>query len=172
MATRGFAAPEVAECFARARDLCRRLDTTPHLFPALWGLWIFYYTRGPVTTARELADTLLDLARQSGDPALLLQAHHALWPTALAVGDLRTVQAHTCAGLELYDGERDSALAMTYGNHDAATCAGVFSAWADALAGRTESAARASTPRLRTRATWVTPLRWRSPWQVPPGSSM
>ncbi len=143
MATRGFAAPEVAECFARARDLCRRLDTTPHLFPALWGLWIFYNTRGPVTTACELADTLLDLARQSGDPALLLQARHAQWPAALAVGDLSAVQAHTCAALELYDGERDGALAMTYGNHDAAACAGVFSAWAHALAGRTETAARA-----------------------------
>jgi hypothetical protein len=32
---------------------------------------------------------------------------------------------------------------MTYGNHDAAACAGFFSAWADALAGRTETAARA-----------------------------
>src|SRR4029450_8666304 len=35
MATRGFGAPEVADCYARARDLCRRVETTPHLFSAL-----------------------------------------------------------------------------------------------------------------------------------------
>jgi DNA-binding winged helix-turn-helix (wHTH) protein/tetratricopeptide (TPR) repeat protein len=142
MATRGFGAPEVAECYALARDLCRRVETTPHLFSALWGLWLFYLSRGPLSTARELADSLLDLAQRSRDPALLLQAHHALWPTALSSGDLSTVQAHTCSGMELYEAERDGALATTYGNHDAAACAGFFSAWADALAGRTETAAR------------------------------
>jgi tetratricopeptide (TPR) repeat protein len=44
--------------------------------------------------------------------------------------------------MELYETERDGDLATTYGNHDAAACAGFFSAWADALAGRTETAAR------------------------------
>jgi DNA-binding winged helix-turn-helix (wHTH) protein len=142
MATRGFGAPEVADCYARARDLCRRVETTPHLFSALWGLWLFYASRGPLGTARELADRLLDLAQQSGDPALLLQAHHAQWGTALGTGDLRAVQAHVSAGMEHFEPERDVALATTYGNHDAAACGGFMCAWADALAGRTATAAR------------------------------
>jgi len=144
MATRGWGSPDVAACYASARDLCQRVETTPHLFPALWGLWLFHLFRGPLNTARDVADRLLNLAQQSGDPALLLQAHHALWATAWSSGDLRMVHAHARAGMELYETERDAALAMTYGNHDACGCAGVFTARAHALAGRTATATRAA----------------------------
>jgi DNA-binding winged helix-turn-helix (wHTH) protein/predicted ATPase len=142
MATRGWGSPEVAACYAAARDLCQRVETTPHLFPALWGLWLFYLFHGPLDAARDLAHRLLNLADQSGDPALGLQAHHALWATAWSSGDLGMVQAHARAGLELYEPERDATLALTYGNHDPATCAQSFTARADALAGRTATAAR------------------------------
>ena len=142
MATRGFGSPDVAACYASARDLCQRLETTPHLFPALWGLWLFHLFRGPLNAARDVADRLLNLAQQSGDPALLLQAHHALWATAWSSGDLRMVDEHARAGMELYEPERDAALGVTYGNHDAGACAQCFTAWAEALAGRTATAAR------------------------------
>ncbi len=142
MATRGWGSPDVAACYAVARDLCERVETTPHLFPALWGLWLFYLFDGPLETARDVAHRLLNLADQSGDPALGLQAHHALWATAWSSGDLRMVHTHARAGLELYEPERDAALALTYGNHDPAACAQSFTARADALAGRTATAAR------------------------------
>ena len=142
MATRGWGSPDVAACYAAACDLCERVETTPHLFPALWGLWLFYLFHGPLDAARDVAHRLLNLADQSGDPALGLQAHHALWATAWSSGDLRMVHAHARAGLELYEPERDAALALTYGNHDPATCAQSFTARADALAGRTATAAR------------------------------
>jgi DNA-binding winged helix-turn-helix (wHTH) protein len=142
MATRGWGSPDVAVCYASARDLCQRVETTPHLFPALWGLWLFCLFRGPLNAACDVADRLLNLAHQSGDPALILQAHHALWATAWSSGDLRSVHAHAGAAMELYEPERDAALAVTYGNHDAAACAGCNTAWADALAGRTATAAR------------------------------
>ena len=142
MATRGWGSPEVAACYEAARDLCQRVETTPHLFPALWGLWLFYLFRGPLNVARDLADRLLNLAHQSGDPALVLQAHHASWPTAWSSGDLRTLRTHARAGLELYEPERDAGLGVVYGNHDAGACAACFTAWADALAGRAATAAR------------------------------
>ncbi len=142
MATRGWGSRDVHTCYASARDLCQRIETTPYLFPALWGLWLFYLFHGPLDAARDVADRLLTLADQSGDPALGLQAHHALWATAWSSGDLRMVHAHARAGLELYEPERDAALALTYGNHDPAACAQSFTARADALAGRTATAAR------------------------------
>jgi DNA-binding winged helix-turn-helix (wHTH) protein len=142
MATRGWGSSDVAACYAAARDLCERVETTPHLFPALWGLWLFYLFHGPLDAARDVAHRLLNIADQSGDPALGLQAHHALWATAWSFGDLRMVHAHARAGLELYEPERDAALALTYGNHDPAACAQSFTARADALAGRTATAAR------------------------------
>jgi len=142
MATRGWGSRDVQACYASARDLCERVETTPHLFSALWGLWLFYLFHGPLDAARDVAHRLLSLAQQSRDPALVLQAHHALWATAWSSGDLRMVHAHARAGMELYEAERDAALAVTYGNHDPAACARCFMARADALAGRTATAAR------------------------------
>jgi DNA-binding winged helix-turn-helix (wHTH) protein/predicted ATPase len=144
MATRGFAAPEVEDSYARARELCRRIDTTPHLFPTLWGLWLFYFGRGPVSTASEFAVSLVELARQSNDPAHMVQAHHAQWGTALAAGDLSAVETHVQAGLTIYSSDRDAALATIYGSHDAGVCGAIFRAWALAMAGRTDTAARAA----------------------------
>ena len=38
-------------------------------------------TRSEIQTARNLGEQLLSLAQRAQDPALLLQAHHALGPT-------------------------------------------------------------------------------------------
>ena len=77
-ATKGFGAPEVETVYTRARELCQQVGETPQLFPVLWGLWLFYTGRAEHETARELAEQLLSLAQSAQDPALLLQAHHAL----------------------------------------------------------------------------------------------
>src|SRR5262245_31372008 len=59
MATRGYAAAEVEQAYARARELCRQMGETPRLFPVLWGLTRFYLVRTPLQTARELAEHIL-----------------------------------------------------------------------------------------------------------------
>lgn len=43
--TEGFAAPEVEKAFARAWELCQRVDGSPQQFPVLYGLWTYYTTR-------------------------------------------------------------------------------------------------------------------------------
>ena len=48
MATKGYAAPEVAQAYTRARELCQQVGETPQLFPVLWGLWTFYLCAGGV----------------------------------------------------------------------------------------------------------------------------
>ena len=40
MDTKGYAAPEVEQVYARARELCREVGETPQLAPVLWGLRI------------------------------------------------------------------------------------------------------------------------------------
>jgi DNA-binding winged helix-turn-helix (wHTH) protein/predicted ATPase len=144
MATLGWAAPEVERAYVRAHVLCRELGDTPRLFPALWGLWLFYVGRGALSTAHEISENLLSLARQSRDGALLLQAHHASWATAFLVGDFEAALSHASAGLELYDSVRSAAVADMYGSHDAAVCARSFSARALAVVGRTREALRTS----------------------------
>ena len=52
MASKGYAAPEVEQTYARAQELCRQVSETPQLFPTLRGLCRFYYTRGALPMAR------------------------------------------------------------------------------------------------------------------------
>jgi DNA-binding winged helix-turn-helix (wHTH) protein/predicted ATPase len=142
MATIGFGAPEVERTYAAAHALCRKLGVTPQLFPALFGLWLFYLGRGDLGATSELADDLIELARTSGDAALLIQGHHARWATAFSAGDLEATQVHAREASAIYDRELHSAMASTYGSHDAGVCALIFAARAEALAGRTDTAAR------------------------------
>jgi predicted ATPase len=80
MVIKGPAAPEAERVYNRARALCQHVGETPQLYPTLWGLWLFYIERGEVQTARELGEQLLTLAQRAQDPALLVEAYHALGP--------------------------------------------------------------------------------------------
>jgi predicted ATPase len=144
MASRGWGTPEAERAYSRARVLCQELGESPALFPALWGLWLFYWGRGTLSAAHELAQDLLGLARCHGEDGPLLQAHHAAWATAFSRGDLGAACFHAGEGIRLYDPHRHATMATTYGNHDAGVCARVFLARASALLGRTEDAVRAS----------------------------
>src|SRR5207247_2608923 len=77
VATKCLGAPEVEHVCTRALDLCQQVGYTPQLFPALWGLWLFYGSRGSVHTPQELATRLLRLAQSVQDPAPLLERYHA-----------------------------------------------------------------------------------------------
>ena len=75
VATKGAAAPEVKQTYARARALCAQLGDTPQLFPTLRGLWRFYWNRGALPMARELGEQLDRLAQHAADPTHRLEAH-------------------------------------------------------------------------------------------------
>jgi predicted ATPase len=143
-AINGWAAPEVERAYARAHTLAREVGDAPHLFPALWGLWLYYWGRGELTRARTLGEDLLGLAARAGDPTLMLQAHHALWPTLLSRGELREALDHSVRGIALYEAAAPGAPAPRYGNHDAGACALYFGAWALALLGQSDRAVEMS----------------------------
>ena len=144
MAARGWSTPETAEAYSRARTLSRELDDTPHLFTALWGLWLFYWGRGPMGAAQELVQDLMELANRDGGDASHLQAHHAAWATAFGRGNFRAASAHARDGIAVYDSDRHASLAATYGSHDPGTCGHNFLGWALALRGRSDEAHRTS----------------------------
>jgi predicted ATPase len=139
MATQGFAAPDVAQTYDRARDLCRRVGDTPQLFPVLHGLWRFYVNRAAFQTAHELGEQLLELAQRFGDSALRLEAHRALGQTAFWKGELSAVRVHMEEGLTLYDSHQHRAHAMIYGQDPGVVCY-AFSAWAAWLLGYPDQA--------------------------------
>ncbi len=121
-ATRGFGVPEVERTYSRARDLCRQLGEPPELFQALWGLWLHTMGRGRFGEGRRVCGELLALAERLGDRALLLEAHHAMSPSTLWVGDPAGTRRHGEQGMALYDREQDRSLAFLYGGHDADVC--------------------------------------------------
>ncbi len=149
VAIQGWAARDVEDTYVRAQELCRDLGETPRLFPALWGLWLFYWGRGPLGTARDISERLLTLAGQADDRTLHLQAHHAAWATAFSRGDFEAARGHAAAGLNVYDAARDAVLAATYGGHDAGACARQFSARALAFLGHTRQAVEQSHEAIR-----------------------
>ena len=140
MATRGFGASEVLDAYSKAEALCERLGERADIFPALWGQWLFRWGRSEVDAAWELCERLLALAEKSGDVGLKLQAHHASWATSFGRGKLAEVRAHAETGLALYDANIHQAMASSYGNHDASTCARNFTALSLAFAGEAEGA--------------------------------
>jgi predicted ATPase len=103
LATKGYAAPEVEQTYARARALCAQVGETPQLFPTLWGLGRFYLGRGALPTARELGEQLDRLAQRAADPTHRLEAHGALGQTLFYLGEYAAAQRHFEQGGALTD---------------------------------------------------------------------
>jgi DNA-binding winged helix-turn-helix (wHTH) protein/predicted ATPase len=136
----GWGAPAVARAYERARELCLSQEALPQVFPALWNLWIFYTARMRLDAAGTLTDRLFELAHQSGEPAQLLQAHHAQWSTSFLLGNLRATEDHALEGIGLCRLDRCEPETLAYGSHDTGVCARMHYARVLALTGREEAA--------------------------------
>jgi predicted ATPase len=121
-AVRSYGDPEVQHGYARARELCARIGESPSLAPALWGLAHVKFNQGELLEAQKLGEEHMRLAERSGDPDLLLEAHHILWATSCWMGELREAEAHVSGGLSLYRSARHSSLRLLYGAHDPGVC--------------------------------------------------
>ena len=161
MATAGFGAPPVEAAYSRARELSQQIGDTPGRFPALFGLWLFYWGRGEVRTADGLAR---DLRRRAGrDPDLRLQAAHSSWSTAFSRGAFEETRRHFGIAMTLYDRDRHAGMAAMYGGHDPAVCGGMFAGRASAIMGLAEERRAWARRRSRWRARSSTRSRSASP---------
>jgi predicted ATPase/class 3 adenylate cyclase len=122
MITRGYAAPEVEAAYARANALCDQVSSSPQLFPALWGLWIFHHVRAEYVQAQQHGEKLLRLAEATGDSGILLGAHQALGATRFLRGHLHEARAHFEAAIGIYDPAQHHELAFLFGQDAAAFC--------------------------------------------------
>jgi class 3 adenylate cyclase/predicted ATPase len=115
IATKGPAAPEVEQTYARARALCTQVGESPQLFPTLRGLCWFYRTRGALQTARELGEQLYQLAQREAEPTHLLEAHDALGSTLFFLGEYTAARVHLEQGIALIDPTAQRTLALRHG---------------------------------------------------------
>jgi predicted ATPase len=114
MAMKGYAAPEVEQTYARARDLCAQVGETPQLFPTLRGLCRFYHTRGALLTARELGERLDRLAQHEAAPTHLLEAHEMLGGTLFYLGAYADARTHLERGIALTDPATQRGLMLSH----------------------------------------------------------
>ncbi|MGH2708522.1 MAG: hypothetical protein ACRDJK_09540, partial [Actinomycetota bacterium] len=113
--SKGYTAPEVKRAYDRAHALCERIGESPHLFPALFGLFRFELGRGELQGARGLAEPLLRLAQAQPDPLLLPAARSALGSALFHLGEPAAARTQVEQGLRAYDRHQQEALILQYG---------------------------------------------------------
>jgi len=145
---RGYASPEVAQAFARGRELCRVLGDPPEVIPVLFGLCLFYMACGDLSMAREEGERLLQLAQQAGDISHVIGVQFPLGVIPFLQADLEGSRAHYEQCLALYDPVRDRDLARQQGQ-DPAVLAQLFLSWTLWMQGYPEQALAKVEPALK-----------------------
>ncbi|MGH2671054.1 MAG: hypothetical protein ACRDH5_18415, partial [bacterium] len=149
MLIQGLAAPEVEKAFSRARELSQQVGETSQLFPPLAGLFASYMMRGDLKTALSLGEQLLDFAERDGDPALLLEAHHALQAVFFHIGDFVSSRAHFEQANALRQPLQDPSRSSFHFGHDPAVMMLCYTPWTLGLLGYADEALKRSDETLR-----------------------
>ena len=124
MDTKGWHSPEAEQAYTRALVLCRQVEKLTQLFRALWGLHEVFLMQAKREQARTMTEQCLQLAQRTQDPALLLQAHHAMWGTLfhLSPNELPLALEHAEQGIAIYDPQQHHVHVFHYGGHDPGIC--------------------------------------------------
>jgi predicted ATPase len=105
---KGYASPEVEYSYSRARKLCQQMGETRYLFPSVLGLCGVRHNQAEFRKARVLAQQLLRLARNGGEPMRLLWAHVFSGTVLYLTGKFALAQKDFVEGIALYDARRHS----------------------------------------------------------------
>ena len=120
--TRGYAALEVEQTYARVQALRQQIGESPQLLPAIAGLFRFYLMRAELTTARELGEQVLRLAEDMKDNTVLLIAHSIMGVPLITLGELLTAREHLEQGIALYHPEHHRFIAALFGDDPGVAC--------------------------------------------------
>ena len=112
---KGWAAPELEQTFARARQICQQLDDPPALFPVLWNLAFFNMIRGNLALVREQLVTLTSQAKAAAESAFLMSANHLAGVTCEFMGDVKASTRLLEHARELHDPARHVAYNAMFG---------------------------------------------------------
>jgi class 3 adenylate cyclase/tetratricopeptide (TPR) repeat protein len=101
-ATEGYADPQTAGAYMRARVLCQEKGLAVHLIPALTGLWGFHCARGQLSEAEKVARECLQVAEKVGNPRFMLHAHQLVGATMFFLGEFLKARTHLERAVTFY----------------------------------------------------------------------
>lgn len=145
--SRGYAAGEVEHAFARARALCQKFGDTPHLFPVLFGLWLYYLVRADGGSSGELCHQLTTIAEAANDPEYTLEAHSARAALSYWQGKFAESNEHILRARLLYDPTRHAHHPYVY-SQDPLAFGYAYASLGLWFAGYPEQAAKSSSKAL------------------------
>ena len=124
--------------------------------PVLHGLWTYHIVRAQHTSALALGEQVLQLGAATNDDGLLLQGNMEVGWSHFFLGELEQAREHLERVLALYDHERHSSHAFTYGDNPATSARSNLAQvlW---LLGHPDQVAAATA-----RRTWRSCGRWSS----------
>ena len=102
-ATRGYAFADVGETFARAREICRRMEKTPRIAAVLHGLYRYYFVRGEAQTSLDLGHELLSIGKELKEDMFVLEAHRTIGNSHMLLSELAPARLHLKASIDLYE---------------------------------------------------------------------
>ena len=109
IASKGYAAPEVEQAYARVHNLCQQIGETPELFWVCAGLFGFHLVRANFQQAQAYAERMHKLAKYTQQPLFRIIAHTALGQTAFFQGTFQQARTHLLQAVELYDPQQHNA---------------------------------------------------------------
>ncbi len=115
MWSKGFAAPETTEAFARAHESAFAEKDAAGRLAVDFGLWAGSYTRGELPSMRAHAAAFLSYIEASPDSPEASVAHRAAGITCWFAGEYREARDHLERALALFQPGRDDDLAFRFG---------------------------------------------------------
>ncbi len=103
IATQGYAIASTRDTFARARELCERMEDPPQLLAVLHGLWTHALLRGEFASAQHQAEQVLARGKARNDRMWLLMGYRFSGVTRHPMGKFQEASRQLELGLELYD---------------------------------------------------------------------
>ncbi|HEX7444726.1 MAG TPA: hypothetical protein VF320_12600, partial [Acidimicrobiales bacterium] len=134
LATRGYADPELAAAYERARELCELIGNDARVGQTLGGLSVFYINRGEIELGARLADRVLAIADSHGDGMLEVLGHVQLSLARTFQGRVVEGLDHARRALANYVPERHHVLGQRFGT-DQGVAAHVFAGWCHLVLG-------------------------------------
>ncbi len=138
ISSKGYGAPEADQVYRRAMSLSGKTGVSLALFRSLWGLYLGSSSRTHHQDSMNIAERLLELARQDGAATLLIAARYACTNSAYSLGRFDEAIDHLQAARKLYQPELDEVIVALFGEQVMVTglLFGALSCW---ITGRSDA---------------------------------